>query len=420
MINKKNTQMAQSVYDNDLVISQFIKIVIIIFPFSIFMGPFINIFDIKISNLYSLVLCAVVLKNLLKMRLGNISGYVSFFFVMILYAYSSMIWGNYGDTGKLLIFPLITGFLAMVFVASLNEQEFKLFIKSLSIFTVVILTLSLIEIYTGKYIMFENVDFIYRTNVYQLHYPGVAFANPNDLAQYLLVGTPLLVFEIFERRRNVIIPIVLFILTIFVLLNADSRLAIISMVIIGVTYISSSMVSKGKRLIHLLLAVGAAIVIINALPYSGIELSVYNVFDMFKVDSSQGYFTARSDIYLNVLELGIDNVIFGAGLGASYAVSLLGTHNLFLFIFADLGLLFAAGFVVLLVKAFITVFKYRNIQVCGWHMGSVVLSILIIFPLFSSMSSGNEQRKIVWIALGIVFGVIKISETKYKLLKKKV
>lgn len=410
LVNKQTLELSFSLgFEKEVKITMITLLSIVMFPYFTFIGAYIFIAGIKISNIYSLLLCAFVIKRLINMRYKSTSGYILFFFSLLLYALFSIIWGNYGDIGLPIIFPLITGFLAMAFVASLSEIELKLFLKSLSIFTFIVLALSLFEIFTGKYIFFNNVDFKYSVNIYNLHYPGVVFANPNDLAQFMLVGFPLLIFGLLRKKR-IVISGILFIATIFVLINSTSRIALISSIIIVLSYILLSIFKKNSKIIVFVTGITAVFIL---LPYLGINLDQYDVVNNFlKIDISQDYFTGRDIIYSRVFELGKDNILFGAGLGASYSISGVGTHNMFLFILADLGIFFAFGFVLLLITGFISMYKYKKIQIAGLDLSSIMFSILIVFPLFSSISSGNEQRKIIWVALGLVFAVINICAKK--------
>lgn len=120
----------------------------------------------------------------------------------------------------------------------------------------------------------------------------------------------------------------------------------------------------------------------------------------------------RNELYFSVFNLGLDNFIFGSGLGGSYSVAQIPPHNFFLFIFADFGILFTVGLICLLVRSFIKLYRFKYILICGCRLNTILLSMLISFPIFSSMSSGNEQRKAVWVLLGLVFVTIKLSRIK--------
>lgn len=387
------------------------KLIILIFPFATFLGSYINILGLNISNVYSVVLLIFLVQSLIKKRLENIISYISFFFLMILYALFSMIWGRYSDVGITIIMPLMTGFVAMAFIASFNERELKFFVKSLSFFTIFILIVSVYEIFTGNYLFFDNIDFIYRKNDFEFNYPGVVFANPNDLAQYLVVGFPLLMFSNFQQKKLLIPTLFVLFMTFFVLVNTSSRLSLICAVIIIISYFIFSAINKAKNKINMWFFTFLLIMIVVILNILNIGIGSFNIFDNFlKVNSSEAYFLARETIYYQVFDLGLNNLIFGAGLGGSYTVASIPPHNLFLFIFADLGIGFTIGFIIYLAKGVFSLYRFRNFKVLGYDLNKIVLSILLAFPMLSSMSSGNEQRKVVWMLFGLILVLIKYNK----------
>jgi len=390
-------------------ISKYTKLLIMLFPSITFVGPFFSFMGIHISNLYSFILMIFVFNALLKKKYSYIWFQVSFFTLMIVYAFASLIWSDYQAIGLSIVLPLITCFTAMMFVASLDKKEFGFFLTALSYFTIFVLGMSLYEVFIGKYMFFSNVNFIYRTNPYDFNYPGVVFANPNDLAQYLIIGFPIMIFRKLEKGKNAFTPVLLLTTTIFVLINTYSRLAIISTFIIIAVYFSFSLNKKRYFTKKIIPALCIMIMIIMLLGSFEIEL-LNKVVGLLKLNTTAPYYTERSILYKNAYALGIDipkNLLIGAGLGSSYAVTKIGTHNMFLFIFADIGIMFAIGFAFVLVYSFIKLLKYIKVKIYGCYLASIMVSMIIVFPLFSSMSSGNEQRKIVWIALGMIFATIK-------------
>lgn len=391
------------------------KIAIIIFPYMIFIGPWINISVINLGNIYSFLLIFFVIDNVLKIRYRYISGYIIYFILMIMYAMFTLIWGMYSPIGLGVITSLITSVLVMFYVAGLNKLELKLMLNSMNYFTILVLLLSVIEIITGEYLIFSNIDFIYTLNSYGLHYPGVFFVNPNDLAQYLLVGAPLLIFTNFEKKDKLFSTIIISLIVIFVLVNTLSRMGIISITLVFFAYIFLSEIkNKRNKMLNGLLIM---LLIFSLLSYLDIDILKYNIVEQFlKIDTSQGYFTGREQIYSSVLNIAKNNFLFGAGLGASYAISVIGTHNMFLFILTDLGLFWGIGFIIVLILSFLQLLRYKSLRFYDYKINIILISILVVFPLFSSMSSANEQRKIIWILLGIVFSLINNAKITSKYL----
>lgn len=219
-MNSQESVFQSKLSINNSFASNIRNLLILIFPYATFMGANINIFRINISNLFSLILVFAVFSSGLKRRFNSASSPIIFFMMLIFYGVATLMWSKYSSIGFSIIFPLITGFIAMAFLISLNETELNLFLNSFTLFTLIVLIIAVFEIFTGQYLFFNNPDFIYRKNIYNLHFPGVSFTNPNDLAQFLIVGFPLLVFRRLENKKNIVLPAIYLLATIFVLANS--------------------------------------------------------------------------------------------------------------------------------------------------------------------------------------------------------
>ena len=392
------------------------KSIIVLFPFATFIGRYLSVSIINLSNLFSLLLMFFVFRQFLKGRFNNIKGYIVFFIFMIMYSLFTIIWSKYSAIGMTIFLPLVTGFTCMAFVASLDYKSLSLFLRSMSIFTYIILVIALYEIFFGSYILFDNSNFIYVLNKYGFHYPGVAFANPNDLAQYLVCVVPIILAKQFDEKK-VFSYIIIFLVTLFILFNTNSRFSIISAFVIMFGYFIVFL-SKNKLILKRGLFTGVLLyVLINLLSVIGIDLKTFGILDNFLlIDTSMDYFTGRSVLYAKAFDLGVENLLLGSGLGGSYAVTTIGTHNMFLFIFSDLGITFALGFVLFLFSLFIQLYNYRKLKLFNFHLASIMLSFLVAFPIISSMSSANEQRKIIWLMLGLMLSVLSNYKEKTKLL----
>lgn len=107
------------------------------------------------------------------------------------------------------------------------------------------------------------------------------------------------------------------------------------------------------------------------------------------------HYTIRADIYSQIIDMSIQHP-FG-GFGNAYSV--FDPHNLILYIFCDYGLLIGILFVFVIVDFIIVFFDY--FLKSGSEEYLMLTSILMVFPLLSSISSGNEQRKAIYFFIGI-------------------
>ncbi|NKF08508.1 O-antigen ligase family protein [Clostridium gasigenes] len=396
-------------------------ILIILFPIATFIGPFYGIGNINVSNIYSLVLLVYFVKDILGKRFKYIGIYILSIYIFIFYAFGSLIWGKYNYIGFNIILPLITCCITMIFIASFNNEELDLFFRIFRWFTIIIVFWSLIEIVNGKYLFFNNIDFIYVKNQYNFNYPATVFINPNDLAQFLVVSLPFTIYYEFKYNKNKLFKILITVTSLFVVINTASRLAMICILIICIVYyiigLSTEIRINIRKIMNILVLFFSIVLIFitisNVIPN-------LNIFEQFlNVDSSGGYYTSRDIIYRNIFQLGLENLIFGAGLGGSYVISEIGPHNMLLFIFSDFGICITIGFIIILINLIIFLIKYKKIDICNLRYNRITVSTIIVFPILASISSANEQRKIVWILLGIGLVLIKLSKKYVASIKNK-
>jgi len=389
--------------------NKYINILIIVLLFASFFGAYLKISVISLSNMYSIIIGLIVIRRMLKKRYKCNKYYIFFFFALIFYSFISLLWSNNINEGIKIIASLLTGFTTMAFIASFNVKEIGIFIQGLKLFVIIVLLMSFYEILTGSYIFFNNNLFINRITEYGFHYPGVAFTNPNDLAQFLIFGSTFIVLLKFEEKKLISSFLILF-ATIIICANAESKLSILTiLIVLGVYYLVSLATFIKTALRRIIFSTSIIFLSLIVLYNFG-----YLDFNLLKIDSSQAYYTERSYLYSNLIRTGIDNLFIGAGLGTSYSVSFTTPHNMILFIFADFGLFWVVSFIILLIFAFLSLFKFKKMTIKGIYYNIITLSILILFPIFSSISSVNEQRKAIWIFLGFVFALINISKNHWR------
>ncbi|WP_028828641.1 O-antigen ligase family protein [Proteocatella sphenisci] len=388
-------------------LSRFELFIIMMIPFASFFGAFIKISSIGLSNVYSVILFVLVLKRFLKKSYAGINYIVFYFIFFIFYSIASLLWSSNHIEGIRILTSLITGIITMLYIASLNKDEVIVFTKGIKYFVIFILGMAGYEMATGNYLFFNNELFIYRITDFGLRYPGVAFTNPNDLSQFLIFGGSFVIMSLFQKRKILKGSLIL-IATFFVIANTGSRLAMISTLIVLFLFFMKDIISSKMRslLISIPIILGIISIFIIVL-----EVNVYDIIDEFlKIDSSQMYYSARDNLYGSLINTGVDNFLHGAGLGTSYNVSFTAPHNMILFIFSDYGFIWTAGFLFIIVYSLFILFKYRNLFFEKCNYNYFTFAILSIFPIFSSISSTNEQRKSIWILLGLVFALVKLSK----------
>lgn len=369
-------------------------------PISIFAFQYFSLFGIRLSWIlyfgFVIFVANRIAKKAIEIRIVIVGAIILLKPIVDTFVYNSIF--NFD-----LYFSIITGIFCMCMILCLKTEEFDCFMIgcrwSLELFVFV----GLIEIIFGKYLFFDNVDFIYCYNWLGLKYPGVVFTNPNDLAQYIVLLLPTFFYsknEIF-KYKNIIFVFALF----FVLINSSSMLSILSATFVVISAFLSKLmrdysINKLLKNIVVIFTIIIILFVINN-KYKLIEM-VVSKFYIFNPE--EDYYLGRKEIYLDLLNYAKGS--FLGEFGSSYVISKIGPHNLFLFVLCDYGWIVFILFVGLLAWMVIKLVKIliNNMDDCF-----VLLMVLtfIVFPFLSCISSGNEQRKAIWMFIGICFYIIE-------------
>lgn len=380
-------------------------------PFFIWLGQYTKIGPFSLANYFVLFL-TILNTNFFRVKSNKyIAGYVCFFVFMAFYAALSIFFSPNQYTLSI-IMSLFTGISTMIFVGSLNEQGLITFLKSLKIFTVILVFWSIFEIFTGNYLLLKNTEFTQAYNFLGLHYPAACFPNPNDLAQFFIMVTGVVIFADLISHKRKPGTIFLTLMELIVIINTSSRMSFMCIFIFVFLCYGLCLLRDSFFRQLLFLIIPTAIIGIFLWGIFNLNFMLDLAERFLTIDFNESYVTLRGEIYKGLISLGEQHLWSGAGVGQSYIVSKKGPHNFFLFIFSDLGIFFSLGFIAVLLSLFITFCRNLRVHLCHTGLNQIMLSLLIIFPFFSSISSANEQRKALWIMLGICLAVIKNSRIK--------
>jgi len=365
-----------------------------IVPFIIFIGPFISFFEIRISNILTLVLLVFILYKLFTYKFRLILTNLTVFILIAAFSlFNVLIFQSYLD----LFFSFISGLVLMFFISTTEFNFLNILIKGWFYIYSLIVILAIYEIFTNHYLFISNNIFIDRVNFLDLNFPLTFFGNPNDIGQFLVFSSCFFIYKLEKKSFN-IFYFILFFSTFFVIINSTSRIALFSFILIILFYFlffyDFNFIVKCFSFLLIL-------IIILIFFEEQFQLYFDNFF-VFTTDSD--FFISRWQIYENLINLGINNFFLGAGLGASYEASIIGPHNFFLMLFSDFGFFITFYLVYdIYVRKFVPLFKFR----LNSKFVSALVLIIIFFPLLSSISSGNEQRKILWLFLGVYYSPLK-------------
>lgn len=364
---------------------------LLLLPLLTIVSQFFQIGPVRISWLIYLIVGILVFFRLP----GIMNRKVIFIMLLVIAIYPmvSYIWSISSQFEIDLYVSLITGVLFAIYIFLISEKDIKVFLSGCFLSCVVFAFWGLYEALTGHYLIFKNEDFIYRLNPFGRYYPGVAFPNTNDLAQYLAMLLPIVVMNEWDKGGNtkkgfLIITVVC---SAFVIYHCYSHLGMIALAISFGFIIIRWMRKKMRKAAFWPVLIGLIAAVVYFSIKTGIlELVYYN---LMKVETTNVHYTGRADTYILLLRTAIKHPL--GGFGNAYATDT--PHNFFLYVMCDFGIVGALAIAAIIAYIIIKAYLRRNVN--NLYLG--IFASMIAFPLTSCISSGNEQRKIVWIVLGI-------------------
>ena len=364
---------------------------ILFLPTLIILSQFIRIGPINASwILYGLIIIGIVFRH---KKYFYDPRMVLFTICVVLFPFISSVWSVSSSFNFNLYFSLLTGVAVMLYIENLDSIKFDYFMVGVIIACFFFSALGFFEMITGRYLFVNELRFMIRLNLIGSHYPIVAFANPNDLGQFLSMLLPVSSVYCFYKKKMKLFAIASNILGAYIIFNTESNMSMITFVLTYILFIFLN--NKGKIIVSQKILVSivavAGIFVINY--KTGLITRMVN--DVFFVSTNDIHFTTRAALYQNLFN-GIMAHPFG-GFGNAYAIT--EPHNLLLYILSDFGIILTAIFLFAYIRIIIRFYKFNKES--GNNLSAIILSSSILLFFSASISSGNEQRKAVWIVLGI-------------------
>lgn len=363
-------------------------------PAAVILFQWFSVGGINLSWLLYIVLAFFVF-----LRLGMFRKHLGLACVSVLVVslpFLSYVFGIADSFPVSLYFSLATSLVVLLYICSMDSVEYGAFVKGVLASCVLFALWGIYEVFTGHYVLFSNANF-YRPNWVGMHYPGVAFANVNDLVQYLVLLFPITGYLVLKRSKLLFAAISVAVL--FVVFQADARLGMIAIIMTMLLAYSFGIITGGKsdRMSKLLLT--GVCILLALWVYDIVTGTVSTIFNNFIViDTSADYYTGREDIYAPLIKHILRHPL--GGFGSAYVVTGSTPHNLMLYILSDYGWLPFIITISSIVK--MVLFSYRKMKNSDEKLfWSLLFASLCLFVITSSISSCNEQRKAVWMFLGI-------------------
>lgn len=337
-----------------------------------------------------------------KIKINKTIGISLFMFgIMFLYGSISVIWShNYlVSTKKLIQYFFGILFLVEFCIIVNNHEEFK---KSIYVFTInyyMVTLIALFEIFTGNYFYANHYIQTVHLNNMGFHFPLVMLNNTNDLAVFIFLFFPIVLYSInaysSHRKKK---SLCLYIIVVFTIFNTESRLASALIVFYGFFFILCNMLKKFKseKMKIFLMAFGGifCVIILFILDSEIISTYIYTILN-----------DPRIMIYSIALESFWKTFAFGLGIGGVYNISymnIVNIHNYVLEILIEFGLII---FILYISWLCFIEYKLTKVYVDKYYSKTLLnylrLDILFI-PLWGSISSTITSRPHIWIFYALI------------------
>lgn len=259
------------------------------------------------------------------------------------------------------------------------------------------------EIVTSNHLptsMFEAEDEVVRVGGISIERPFAAatFGNFNSYVVYICFAMPFLYYYILNNYRQVlktILSTIILVSSIIVILVNASRGGLLTSAVMGAIFLLMTKKSKYKTLFVIALAVFAVIFIVPRMETLFLAMSLKS--------EGGGAFTdeGRIEIWMVSLEVLANYGFIGTGIGGmaaaikAYNPSVINiTHNMFLELLVQYGVLFFIFFMVYLFKLFLQARKQKNSSI-----KILLYMALLAMPIYSIIDSGYLLNPIIYTAL---------------------
>jgi len=173
----------------------------LILPLIIILSQWYSIAGINLSWIIYIVLLANVGLNFNAIKKNK--SLPLFIAITLIIPIISFLFGIARSFNSSLFLSILTGLALMVYICLMSDRQLDWFMRGLVLSCIVFSIWGIYEVGTGHYVLFTNRLLTVRRNWVGAHYPGVAFANTNDLAQYLAFLFPFCFFLL--RKRKVVL-----------------------------------------------------------------------------------------------------------------------------------------------------------------------------------------------------------------------
>jgi teichuronic acid biosynthesis protein TuaE len=379
-----------------------------------------------------LILWKMYSEALFVKRVINKNEYLMFFLFWIIYSLFTILWSIDYSAWFQSMFFLISGFVSTLLIFSYLDTSEKIVqaIKLVVWQSMAIGVLAFYEMITGNYFFLNevNVEFYQKNStlvgLIGFYTPVTLFGNPNNYALFVYVSLifSFLLMRLSISRINSFLYFILTLMFLLILLAANSRAAILGLIIFFVSQLlhNFSVVKlRSKFKIIILLFI---IVLLSNIIFSDLLTNLINSNLIDFNDSDQESDFIRKNLILNGLHFLYNSYFIGIGAGqvekhmelnAVYSVlGITNMHNWWLEILTITGLIPFLLYIIVYLRAIIKSFKnsINLIKNKSKIINSVVFCFLISFAVASVGPSSLLQTEWIWLIIALM---LKASRTSF-------
>ncbi len=254
------------------------------------------------------------------------------------------------------------------------------------------------------------------------------FHNLNDYATFVTTMLPFSVYRLFSEKKTPfrIYYAALFGLSIYMILCSRSRAAMLTLLILAVTYLHVFCRNSNKRKLILLAVVGFLLVLYMS--YAPLRQIVTEFFQQNTINEESGSDKARINLINNGLHFLVVTHGFGVGAGnlnewlSSRSIFNIGQltyiHNWYAEILVTFGIPFMLLYVYFHLKVFFSILAAGTKSKQIFSLENTILLSFVSFSIVSISSSSNFYSEWVWMYLVLVsaFSMLLCRQKKEKVL----
>lgn len=309
-------------------------------------------------------------RNTVKITTFNVSLFAFVLLVFIRSALNSEI-----NSYKLILQGIMCIFLAS-YEANKSDSEFlKRVVEISSVVYAILIIGACMKMGDTKYI--HGTIELFRTSL-----------DPNFAGLPLVMGASFLLYNVFEKRKMMfsLTGFAIILVAIFYTASRGNAITILSICVLElVAFFFAKKVSLTKKIFMLILAIA----FLGALFYY-LSNNMGAQWDRMS-NFGQGSDNGRFELWKKALDMWLDNLIFGVGIGGFVSSVGMATHNTYLTVLVETGFVGMILFIV-----FIGCLVKKSLK-CGFDVFVMLIAVLIHMSFLDALDS-----RCVWAAIGFV------------------